>query len=38
MQLSKQKKKNAYETTKGEKVTYPLICVFVFFAHAKKRK
>ena len=24
--------------SKGKKVTYPLICVFVFFVHAKERK
>ena len=26
------------KTFKGGKVTYSLICVFVYFVHAKKRK
>ena len=26
------------KTSKGGKVTYSLICVFVYFVHAKKRK
>ena len=26
------------KTSEWKKVTYPLICVFVFFVHAKKKK
>ena len=33
-----EQKKCAQKTSKGKKVTYSIICIFVFFVRAKKRK
>ena len=37
-QISEQKQLMCLKTSKGKKVTYFLICVFVLLVHAKKRK
>ena len=37
-QISEQKLKMCLKTSEWKKVTYSLICVFVFFVRAKKRK